>query len=301
MRESLRETVNHALCIEMKLPNIEKNLDKTSITTAQDICMKNDEKSELAKIIYNGIVEYAVNEYELNYDDLEKEQAKVLARRIRYNSNATDFTKLKYGFYGEVLLDLILRCFLKTDVLLARGYLYSPIEKSEVKGVDAFHIMEWDDNVELWLGEAKFYVNYKKPVDDVLGKISYSLSDEYVHDNFLALIDWQDRFSHSNSRLSGILDRWEENPNINIASEIANENMVITYPIMIAYQPKNDGSYEEKVKECLEYIEKKIVNLPISITTSFQYKIFFIFLPVDDVRSVKECVYRWIDSKEPLI
>ena len=161
--------------------------------------------------------------------------------------------------------------------------------------------MEWDDNVELWLGEAKFYVNYKKPVDDVLGKISYSLSDEYVHDNFLALIDWQDRFSHSNSRLSGILDRWEENPNINIASEIANENMVITYPIMIAYQPKNDGSYEEKVKECLEYIEKKIVNLPISITTSFQYKIFFIFLPVDDVRSVKECVYRWIDSKEPLI
>lgn len=24
MRESLRETVNHALCIEMKLPNIEK-------------------------------------------------------------------------------------------------------------------------------------------------------------------------------------------------------------------------------------------------------------------------------------
>lgn len=151
MRESLRETVNHALCIEMKLPNIEKNLDKTSITTAQDICMKNDEKSELAKIIYNGIVEYAVNEYELNYDDLEKEQAKVLARRIRYNSNATDFTKLKYGFYGEVLLDLILRCFLKTDVLLARGYLYSPIEKSEVKGFDAFHIMEWDDNVELWL------------------------------------------------------------------------------------------------------------------------------------------------------
>ena len=224
-----------------------------------------------------------------------------MARRIRYNSNATDFTKLKYGFYGEVLLDLILRCFLKTDVLLARGYLYSPIEKSEVKGFDAFHIMEWDDNVELWLGEAKFYVNYKKPVDDVLGKISYSLSDEYVHDNFLALIDWQDRFSHSDSRLSGILDRWEENPNINIASEIANENMVITYPIMIAYQPKNDGSYEEKVKECLEYIEKKIVNLPISITTSFQYKIFFIFLPVDDVRSVKECVYRWIDSKEPLI
>lgn len=301
MRETLRVAVNRALCIEMKLPDTEKGLDKTSITTAQDVCIKNEEKSELAKIIYNGIVEYAVNEYDLNYEDLEREQARVLARRIRYNPNATDSTKQKYGFYGEVLLDLILRCFLKTDVLLARGYLYSPIEKSEVKGFDAFHLMEWDDNVELWLGEAKFYVNYKKPVDDVLRKISYALSDEYVHDNFLALIDWQDRFSHSSSRLSGILDRWEANPSINIASEIANENMVITYPIMIAYQPKKDSCYEEKVKECLEYIEEQITNLSISITTSFRHKIFFIFLPVDDVRSVKECVYRWIDSKEPLI
>ena len=301
MRETLKEAVKHALCIEMTLPNIEKALDKTSITTTKDICMKNESKEELAKIIYNGIVEYAVNEYELDYDNLEREQVKVLARRIRYNPSAANSTKLKYGFYGEVLLDLILRCFLKTEVLLARGYLYSPIEKSEVKGFDAFHLMEWNNNVELWLGEAKFYVNYKKPVNDVLEKISYSLSDGYVNDNFLALIDWQDRFSHSNTRLSGILDRWEENPSINIAREIASENMVITYPIMIAYQFKKNSSYEAMVKECLKYIEEQIVNLSIDITTSFGYKIFFIFLPIEDVKSVKECVYRWIDSKEPLI
>lgn len=300
MRETLKEAVNHALCIEMTLPDIKKSLDKTSITTSKDICIKNENKEELAKIIYNGIVEYALNEYELKYDELEKEQVKVLARRIRYNADATDTTKLKYGFYGEVLLDLILRCFLKTNVLLARGYLYSPIEKSEVKGFDAFHLMERNNNVELWMGEAKFYVNYKKPVLDVLKKINYSLSDGYVHDNFLALIDWQDRFSHSNSRLSDILDRWEENPSINIANEIAKENMVITYPIMIAYQSKKN-SYEEKIKECLAYVEEQIGKLAIDITASFQYKIFFIFLPIDDVKNVKECVYRWIDSKEPLI
>lgn len=301
MREMLKLAIEHALCIEMRLPDADKDINRTSITTAKDICFKNEDEGELAKIIYNGIVEYAVNEYELDYDDLEREQARVLARRIRYNPNATDATKLRYGFYGEVLLDLILRCFLKTDVLLARGYLYSPIEKSEVKGFDAFHLMERGENVELWLGEAKFYVNYKKPVDDVLRKISYSLSDNYVHDNFLALIDWQHRFSCSNSRLSRILDRWEANPSINIASEIANENMIITYPIMVAYQPKSNGSYEDRIKECLEYIEAQINNLSISITASFRYKIFFIFLPVDDVRRVKESVYRWIDSKEPLI
>lgn len=300
MRKSLEVAVKHALCVEIKLPDISRKIDKTSITSAKDFCFKNSDNKELAKVIYNGLVEYAVNEYEIDYDDLDKEQAKVLARKMRYNPSATDTTKLKYGFYGEILLDLILRSFLKTDVLLARGYLYSPIEKSEVKGYDAFHLIETDKGVQLWLGEAKFYVDYKKPVRDVLGKIDYSLSDNYIHDNFLAIIDWQHRFSHSSSRLSNILDRWEENPSINIASEIAKEDMIVTYPIMIAYQSKNT-SYEDDIKECIDYIETQISEIGINISVSFKYRILFIFLPVEDVRKVKESVFTWIDTKEPLI
>lgn len=300
MRKALENAVRHALCIEIELPDITKKMDKTSITSTKDWCFKNDDNNELAKIIYNGIVEYAVNEYEIDYDNLEKEQAKVLGRKMRYNSSATDDTKLKYGFYGEILLDLILRSFLKTDVLLARGYLYSPIEKSEVKGYDAFHLIENANGVQLWLGEAKFYIDYKRPVKDVLTKISYSLSDGYLHDNFLALIEWQHRFSYSSSRISNILNRWEENPSINIASEIAKEDMIVTYPIMIAYQSKN-ASYEDDIKECIDNIDTQIKSIGVKISASFKYRILFIFLPIEDVRKVKESVFRWIDTKEPLI
>ncbi len=285
----------------MMLPDSAKKIKKTNITSAKDVCFKTVNSGNLARSIYNGIVEYAINEFEIDYDDLEKEQLKALARRIRYNPKATDVTKSRYGFYGEILLDIILRCFLNTNVLLARGYLYQPIEKSEVKGFDAFHLLERNGNIELWLGEAKFYENYKVPVSDVLEKISYSLSDEYVNDNILTLIDWQDRFSTPCSKLSSILDRWEDNPMINIASEIAKENMVITYPILIAYQQKNKYSYDENIIECIKYIDEKISDLSLNITNSFKYKIFFIFLPVDRVNKVKEKVFKWIDLKEPLI
>lgn len=301
MRNSLIELVNSAICFEMELPNKTRGIEKTKITNDKDKCFRTQNHGELAKSIYNGIVEYAVGEFDIDYNNLEIEQAKVIARRVRYNAYADDLAKSKYGFYGEVLLDLILRVFFETNVLMARGYLYSPIEKGEVKGFDAFHLLEKDGIVELWLGEAKFYVEYYKPVKDVLSKIEKSLSDDYVNDNVLALLDLQSKFSTPCSRLSSILERWMHNPQINIAEEIAKENMSIVYPIMIAFQPQSGKSYDENVNECLKYINEKIDEIGINISNSFSYKIFFVFLPVDNVSNVKESVYRWIDSKEPLI
>ncbi len=301
MRANLKKLLKGAICFEIKLPDSRTGIGKTNITTSNDVCFKTKNSDMLACSIYNGIVEYAVNEYEIDYENLELEQLKVLKRRLRYNSTASDKTKKKYGFYGEVLLDIILRCFLKTNVLLARGYLYQPIAKSEVNGFDAFHLRENNNEIELWLGEAKFYLDYKRPISDVLKKIELSLSDAYVNDNVCTLIDWQNHFSTSCSRLSSIMDRWEKNPLINIAEEIAKENMTVVYPIMIAYQLKSCETFEESIKAVVEYVNTKVNELSIKITNSYKYKIFFIFLPVDEVSNVKEKVFKWIDSKEPLV
>lgn len=301
MRDALKQAVKNAIFIECKLPHTESGIDKSCLTTQNDICFSNIDPKDIAKIIYNGIVEFAINEYEINYNDLEKEQLKVIKRRIRYNPDDTTDTKLKYGFYGEVLLDLILRCFLKTDVLLARGYLYSPIENSEVKGFDAFHIIENDNKLDLWLGEAKFYIKFKKPITDVLEKLKISLSDGYVNKNLLAIIDLQDRFTAPSSRLKTILDKWEEDPNINLAQELKENQIGITYPIFIAYEKTDLDSYHESIKKCIDHIAVEFSRLNISIPASFKYRLFFIFLPLAEVKKIKESVIEWIDSQEPLI
>ncbi|MFW6680360.1 DUF1837 domain-containing protein [Lacrimispora sp. AGF001] len=301
MRDALKDAVKNAICIECTLPHIESGVGRSCLSTHNDICFNNDNPQDIAKIIYNGIVEFAVNEYEINYDDLEKEQLKVLKRRIRYNSDDTTTTKLKYGFYGEVLLDLILRCFLKTNVLLARGYLYSPIENSEVKGFDAFHLIDKDGKLDLWLGEAKFYINFRKPLSDVLKKLQISLSDEYVNRNLLAIIDLQNRFTTQNIRLNVILDDWQEDPNINLAQEMKKHKIRITYPIFIAYEKNATDKYHESVKKCIDHIAAEFSRLKILIPASFEYRLFFIFLPLSEVKKIKESVIEWIESQEPLI
>ena len=219
MREALKNAVQSAILFECQLPHQESGLGKSCLSSQNDICFNNTDPQEIAKVIYNGIVEFALNEYEINYDDLEREQRRAILSRIRYNPTADNSAKLKYGFYGEVLLDLILRVFLQTSVVAARGYFYSPIENSEAKGFDAFHLLERDGNIDLWFGEAKFYLRYKDAITPVMEKLGTSLSDGYLNRNLIAIINERDHLSVHNTQLNSLLDSWFENPSINLAQE----------------------------------------------------------------------------------
>lgn len=301
MRKALKDVVKKAICIECKLPHLESGVNKSCLSTNQDICFKNDNPQNLSKAIYNGIVEFAINEYEIDYENLEKEQLKAIIKNLRYTYDDDIDAKLKYGFYGEVLLDLILRVFMKTSVIAARGYFYSPIENSEAKGFDAFHLIENNNKLDLWFGEAKFYTDYKQAITSVLKKLNTSLSDVYVNRNLLAIINEREHISASSQLFSDLLDAWEDNPNINLAEEMKKSNIRLTYPVFIAYQQGKTHEFHESVNKCIEHISKEHKKLNINIPASFDYRLFFIFLPLSDVKNIKETVVQWIDTQEPLI
>ena len=301
MRESLKTVIENAIILECHLPCGVSGLGRSCLSTQDDKCYRNDDSVTLSRIIYNGIVEYAVNQYKINYDELEAEQMRTIARRIRYNAAVSQTEKLRYGFYGEILLDLILRCYIKTNVLLARGYFYSPLENSEPKGFDAFHILEHNGKLNLWFGEAKFYIDYKQAIKSVVDKIHISLSDSYVGRNIVALIENRDKFTTSNSKLNDLLSAWEDNPNINIVGEMNARNMSLTYPVFIAYEQTDMTNYHNNIKGCIDYIKELVDKAAIEIPATFDYRISFVFLPVNEVTKVKERVIEWIEAKEPLM
>ncbi len=51
--------------------------------------------------------------------------------------------------------------FYGTDILVSRGYFYNPLEKSETKGYDSYHMFQNENDLELWFGEAKFHESYR--------------------------------------------------------------------------------------------------------------------------------------------
>ena len=214
------------------------------------------------------------------------------------NINDSDETKLKYGFFGEVILYAILKIIFGVDALIARGVLYNPLENSESKGYDAYHLIESDSKIQLWLGETKFHQSYTQAVNDVLGKIKISLSDDYLRKNLLTLRKNKDRLNIQGSTLESILNEWDKNPNIVITDVLNKHRIELVHPILILFKQKK-GGYDASIKAIPEYIKKKhkVVDYNLSIPCF----LYFVFIPVADVKAIKIKVLSWIKSKKPLL
>lgn len=304
MRDSIKNLIKNSIFIECKLPNIEHNLCKTQYSTDNDFCLQKSSDDSVAQIIYNNIIEYAIGEFDIDYDNLDEEQCRAIAENLKYDEEAAKTAKLRYGFYGEVLLYSLLVNIFSTNVLISKGYFYSPLEKGEPKGFDAYHLIQHNDNVELWFGEAKFRNDYKQPINEVLSNFSKTTSEGYFRDNVLAIVKEKHNISFGSDvvdKLTPITQTWRKNVSINVVDELKQNNIELVYPIMIAYQQPKRSDYYDGVKKCINYINEKFNTREFVVNETFPIKIFFMFFPVDNVKKIKEQVIEWIRNKEPLI
>lgn len=297
------------MVIKYKLPTnfvngtgITEKLEMSNLSSADkgEFCLESQD-SDISKIIYNGIIEFAENEFNIDYQNLDIEQAKVILTKLRYRKLDSPQTKLQYGFYGEVLLDLLLRVYFGTNVVLARGYFYSPLEKSEAKGFDAFHFFDNNGNLELWFGEAKFHRSFTSGITSVIQKMNSSITDEYMNDHMFAIINERNNMSYSHPILDSILDKWNNNPEIILADELISNNVELIYPIFIAFQKQRTYSYEKTINTCITKINETLAQFPFFPNIQINTSVLVILLPVENSNKLKEDVIKWIETKEPLI
>lgn len=297
MRETLHKLLSETIVFEYSLPNVEKEIDRTKHTTEKDHCMKiGTTDIDVAKVIFNGIVEYSYDEWEIDLRRLDSMQRRALKTKIRYDEGAAESTKISYGFYGEILLYLVLQHFHYLETLTARGRFCNLLERSETKGYDTYQLRynTDEDTIELWFGEVKFYQNYKQAINKVFENIDKALSDDYFSDNVIAIFDKADD-SHLPERIKEIKNAWEDNPDINVVQEALTRDFVLVYPIIVIFDQKKD--YDQIVKEVIEYVNSKSINA----TLTLRYKLFFTLIPVSNGKSIKEQVISWISNKEPQI
>lgn len=298
MRQQLLDLINNTILYKYDLPHTTLAMEKTIFSTCNDKCYSAPDKNALAEVIYNSIIEYSFNEFEIGARDYNDLQAIAFQDRIRYDENATDAVQLKYGFFGEVILYAILKIIFGTNSIISKGYFYSPIENSESKGYDSYHLIESNSKIQLWFGETKFHISHISAINDVLGKISTSLSDTYLQRNLLAIRKNKDNLNIAGSRLEGILRAWDSNPKIVIMDELRNHNIELVYPVVIIYQQNRIG-YDDSIKAIPEYI-KSNYTVP-TFNLSIPYILHFVLIPIEDVKAVKTEVLSWIKLKKPLL
>lgn len=298
MRKSLENLIKKTLLFRYSLPNNDLDIDGVELSNVEDDCFSCTDESDLAEIIYNSVIEYSFNQFELTDKDYQSMYSRALKSKIRYNPLASDTTKISYGFFGEVLLYCFLAHYYYADPIIARGYFYSPVDKKETAGYDSYHLVESDGHVHLWFGEVKFRDSLSSCVHSALKGLDKVISDDYLESNVINLEDRLEQFNLKGSKLDDILLAWREDSDINIPNELAKHNMSLSYPILLVY-PDTKPNYEDEIKRAVAFINERYSAQKFKL--SINYELFFILLPLSEVKKVKQDVISWIESKKPLI
>jgi len=298
MRESLKKLLDKTLIWKYKLPDSSEGINSVNISTLEDAAFLCTCEDSLAEIIYNSIVEYSHNEFELNTQDFKSLLAVALRTKIKYKESQTQETKIKYGFYGEVLLYSILYHFYHSKPIISRGYFYSPLENSETKGYDSYHLVEDKGNVSLWFGEVKFRTTLASCAKSAIDGLDKAFSDAYLSDNILAMNNHRNNFSIKGSKVEKILHSWSENPAINIIDEVIKYDMKLIYPVLLVY-PDNSIDFKAKITNTIDHINKHYSSKKYKLKV--KHELFFILIPLNQVKKIKEDVISWIESSRPLL
>lgn len=88
------------------------------------------------------------------------------------------------GEFGELFLHAAVRTVFKSEPAISKIY-YKTSANETVKGFDAVHVVGAPDDMELWIGEAKFYKNIKDAIRDVVAEIEDHTQRDYIKDEFL--------------------------------------------------------------------------------------------------------------------
>jgi hypothetical protein len=103
----------------------------------------------------------------------------------------------KRGEFGELLLHIAIRQVFDSLPAVSKIY-YKSAANDNVKGFDAVHVVGPADDLELWLGEAKFYSNIRQAIADVAAELRAHLETDYLRSEFALIVNKIDEaWSHA--------------------------------------------------------------------------------------------------------
>jgi hypothetical protein len=212
----------------------------------------------LARHILDWVLDFALLRRER--DALTSGRA---AEAIRRAVRATFGNGNDRGVPGEILLHAICRQFFGSDTIINKVWFKSS-DNDTYKGFDAVHCVHNGDELELWLGEAKFYRSLSGAITSVISDLDDHTGNDYLRSE-LAIVANKisddhphaaelKRLMHPNTSLDSIFKR-------------------IVIPVLIAYDSKATQNHTALCDEYLEALEAEARRAWISFRSKLDPKL----------------------------
>ena len=152
------------------------------------------------------------------------------------------------GEFGELILHAALRQIFGSIPAISKIY-FKSASNDTVKGFDAVHIVPNDDDIELWLGEVKFYKDLNAAIRDVVVELHEHLEKNYLRDEFMLIGGKVEDELPFASQLRRLLD-----PNVSL-DQVFNRLVI---PVLLTYESSTVESFDKVSDEYTEKFKEEI-------------------------------------------
>ena len=109
------------------------------------------------------------------------------------------------GEFGELFLHIAIRQVFSSIPAISKLY-YKTATNDTVKGFDAVHVVDSGKDLELWIGEAKFYDDISRAISDVIKEIAKHTRTDYLRTEFALVANKIDDKAKHAAKLRKLLD-----------------------------------------------------------------------------------------------
>ena len=189
------------------------------------------------------------------------------------------------GEFGELMLHVAMRQIFDTVPAISKVF-YKTAPNDTIKGFDAVHVVVTEKEIELWIGEAKFYSDINDAIRSVVVELKQHLETDYLKNEFALIANKiDDRWPHS-KRLKQLLD-----PNTSLDTIFDHCRI----PVLLTYNSPVVGSHN-KIDEqyCQEFKQEIQQNSQLFANSGLPQKteIHLFLLPLKEKVALVEILDR---------
>lgn len=202
--------------------------DLTSDPALMLLCAGFELKKWRADALVDDLFHRHLTSFALSYTDFNAVTGDTAGRSLKRAAQmvySTDKYKRR-GEFGELILHAVLRDHYGAQPAVSKIF-YKDSDNDTVKGFDCVHLVERDDQVEIWLGEVKFYADLGKAITAVAAELTDHLESNFLKREFVAITNKLDQGWPHSAQVASLLN------DANSLDEIA-KHLVI--PILLTYE-----------------------------------------------------------------
>ncbi len=235
--------------------------------------------NDFAEYLIEWLPEFALKFSE--YADFNGVTGRRLLKKAA-NHIYTTIKKENRGEFGEILLHALIREYFDSKPAVSKVF-YKTSSNDTIKGFDAVHLIEKDNDYEIWLGEAKFYSDYKDAIRDVVAEIKLHLENGFLRQEFMFIEGKIDDSWESSSKFKDL-----------ISGRVSLDEIKkrICIPILITYNTniyKNNNVFNAKFQTEISKECNDIFELIAEKCQDIQIKLHVFLVPLADKQELISC------------